>query len=517
MKRTTTKPYLGTLLFILIIKALFITWTILNSQIGLSPDEAQYWTWSQNIDWGYYSKPPGIAWIIWFGTAIFDNTVLGVRTMSVLIGFFIPLLIFTLARKCKQSEQVAFWAAIIFAFSPLGFMSSILAITDVGMVFFWICALIVIAEALEREFSPNYLLIGLCIAGGALFKWPTYLLWGVIILAMPLFPKLKSKRIFIGIIISLLGILPSFTWNMNNDWATFRHVTASVGGSPLQKTRGIFSGNPLDFIGSQAALVSPILFILLLLALYSLYRHKKEVSRSLLFCAFITITLISLMFVLSFFKKVQGNWVDYAYPTAFIVIAWYACDEIKWKQRLLAYGLALSIVLCIFSFSIPYIQSHNITPNIQVPYKINPYRHNIGWNNLKKVLKLIDYNAKEEFLFSSKYQTSSILSFYGPKQKRAYFFNLFGVRNNQFSFWPGMTEEQVGKDGIYVSTDNAPHLEKLRLEVPYIIMKLSPYFDRVDYLGYHPIFECYGEPCKAALLFRCVSYNGKKTSEVNLF
>ena len=29
-------------------------------------DEAQYWTWSQDLDFGYYSKPPLIAWIIIF-------------------------------------------------------------------------------------------------------------------------------------------------------------------------------------------------------------------------------------------------------------------------------------------------------------------------------------------------------------------------------------------------------------------------------------------------------------------
>ena len=26
-------------------------------------DEAQYWLWGQNLDFGYYSKPPMIAWV----------------------------------------------------------------------------------------------------------------------------------------------------------------------------------------------------------------------------------------------------------------------------------------------------------------------------------------------------------------------------------------------------------------------------------------------------------------------
>ena len=33
-------------------------------------DEAQYWFWGQTLDWGYYSKPPLIAWILRASTTI---------------------------------------------------------------------------------------------------------------------------------------------------------------------------------------------------------------------------------------------------------------------------------------------------------------------------------------------------------------------------------------------------------------------------------------------------------------
>ena len=34
------------------------------SVLPLHFDEAQYWIWAQNLDWGYFSKPPLIAWMI---------------------------------------------------------------------------------------------------------------------------------------------------------------------------------------------------------------------------------------------------------------------------------------------------------------------------------------------------------------------------------------------------------------------------------------------------------------------
>ncbi|MCH1426591.1 MAG: hypothetical protein L7W42_05470, partial [Alphaproteobacteria bacterium] len=38
--------------------ALFVT------PLDLGVDEAQYWLWSQTPDFGYFTKPPLIAWII---------------------------------------------------------------------------------------------------------------------------------------------------------------------------------------------------------------------------------------------------------------------------------------------------------------------------------------------------------------------------------------------------------------------------------------------------------------------
>ena len=40
-------------------------------------DEAQYWTWAQHLDWGYFSKPPGIAALIAASTSMFGDGMLG--------------------------------------------------------------------------------------------------------------------------------------------------------------------------------------------------------------------------------------------------------------------------------------------------------------------------------------------------------------------------------------------------------------------------------------------------------
>ncbi|GIR53739.1 MAG: hypothetical protein CM15mP62_12100 [Rhodospirillaceae bacterium] len=49
-------------LFILLIIIAIVTTTriilLLISELNLHGDEAQYWSWSQDLDWGYFTKPP---------------------------------------------------------------------------------------------------------------------------------------------------------------------------------------------------------------------------------------------------------------------------------------------------------------------------------------------------------------------------------------------------------------------------------------------------------------------------
>ena len=50
---------------------------LLSVPLDLAGDEAYYWDWSRQLDWGYFSKPPMVAWII----AIFCRTIGPVRQL----------------------------------------------------------------------------------------------------------------------------------------------------------------------------------------------------------------------------------------------------------------------------------------------------------------------------------------------------------------------------------------------------------------------------------------------------
>lgn len=501
MKKTT-------LALILTVKALLAIWLILNAGIGLGPDEAQYWTWSQQIDWGYYSKPPGIAWQIWTGTTALGTTELGVRIGSVILSAAVSLAVYLLARVCLLQRSTAFWAAVAMALTPLGIMSSFLAITDVGMVLFWTLACATFASALQRGTPPNGILLGLLVMCGAFFKWPIYLFWLLVLL----YPKKLTRQVFLGMALSLLGLLPSIIWNAQHDWPTFLHVLYTITGSHGKEvgTTPLPKGNFWDFVGAQAALLSPILFILLLCAWSVLIRSRRSIPEAVRFCGTVSLILLGSYSAVAIVKKMQGNWCVFAYPTAIVFLSWYACEHVRGKKWLIA-GVTLSAVLATLPFAIPFLQAQSI---VNIPYKINPFRHNVGWDRLHDELKNVGYDPEKHFLFGDKYQVSSILSFYGPGQKRAYFLNLQGSRKNQFSYWPSMADEQIGKTGFFVLTENRMDLDD---KIEAYQKDLEEYFSEVRLLGVRPLFYSYGRPVKEALLFRCVNYNGKEPPDPNLY
>lgn len=494
-------PYLILLIIVLFIKSLLMIGVILFAGIGLGPDEAQYWTWSQYLDWGYYSKPPGVAWQIWLGTQLFGNTELGVRFFSIVIAFLLCIAVYFLAIACRCRPQTAFWAGVVMAVAPLGVMGSLFAITDPGMVLFWTLCCIVMADALYQRQRPNYYLIGLLVMVGALFKWPIYLFWAVVLVTCFFYRFLISKHIMGGIGISLLGLLPSVVWNIQHNWVTFRHVASTVTGETVAK------GNFLEFLGSQALLLSPILFLLLLISGVYLVVKRDQIPAPLIFCGTSSLTIILIFSVVSLFKKIQGNWCDFAYPSGIVFLCWYACEQISWGCIVLKFGIVLSVLLSLFGLSVPYVQSHALFTRI--PYPVNPFRHNMGWEKLSSLLEEAGYNPHEHFLFGDKYQTSSILSFYGQGQKRAYFLNLHGIRKNQFSFWPSMADEQMGKTGFFILPENSPHLEKdPDLRVAFYKGALSQYFKKVEFVGMKPLFFNHGTPVKGVFIFKGEGYNG---------
>ena len=488
-------PYLLPLIIVLIFIKGLTLWATMHAGFGLMPDEAQYWTWSKMPAYGYYSKPPGIAWEIGFGTLIFGDTEFGVRFGALLLSFLLAIAIYLLARSGGLEGRYAFWSSIAFSVTPVGVLSTCLATTDCGFGLFWTLAASLFVRRLLEDKPHAFIKIGVLIGLGALFKWTIYLLW-LPILIFALWQRKLRLRFIIGFLISLIGLTPSLVWNMQHDFATFKHVLRAVtppeGGFSFQYA--------LNFLGAQFALLSPLLFLLVIFATVGLAKMLKRLPLSIAFYWWTSVMTFVAVLILSCIKKVQGNWAVMSYFTLFPMLFAYAAMQKEAFLRWIQGALLLSIALLTFIF----FHAH------EVPYKMNPWKEGLGWKRLEKGLLQTGYDPAKHFLFGDRYQTASILSFYGPEKKRAYFFNLQGLRKNQFSYWKQMADRELGRTGFYVTIIDGPNALDRAIDVQKrMCEQLAPYFDEVDApLVIIPLYETNHKVTKVAVVVRADGYNG---------
>src|SRR5262249_58520556 len=87
------------------------------STVDLFFDEAQYWAWSREPAFGYFTKPPLLAWIIAVAERVCGSSEACIRAPAPILYLGTSLLIFAVARQLYD-ETVAFYAAVATALTP---------------------------------------------------------------------------------------------------------------------------------------------------------------------------------------------------------------------------------------------------------------------------------------------------------------------------------------------------------------------------------------------------------------
>jgi 4-amino-4-deoxy-L-arabinose transferase-like glycosyltransferase len=129
------------------------------NHLELVGDEAYYWLWSRHPDICYLDKGPAIAWFIALGTALFGQTVYGVRFFAVILSAGTGVAMFLLARKLF-SDRVGFVAVVLAAITPLYAVGSVLMTVDTVYMFFWTLAALAFWSAKDQVRPGPWILTG---------------------------------------------------------------------------------------------------------------------------------------------------------------------------------------------------------------------------------------------------------------------------------------------------------------------------------------------------------------------
>lgn len=319
--------------------------TLFLSPYNLHGDEAQYWAWSKDLDWGYYTKPPGIAAVIAFFTSIFGDAEWAVRIGSPILHSITAYVIYRTARFI-YSGATGFWAAAFYLLMPGVFFSANLISTDVPLLLCWALALNAWVHLREQVTWPRALQLGMALGLGFLCKYAMLFFLPAIILAIIFDPPtrraLLSLKGLVVLAIFIAWVTPNMIWNMNHEFATLTHTAANA-----DYAAGSIPFKPvalLEFIAEQLAVFGPVSFILMLIAARSAFKNRLQAPAK--FLAIFTLTPLIIISFQALVSRADANWAVTAYVAASILTAHYCVKNWPRMKKLTGYYLAFQATLC---------------------------------------------------------------------------------------------------------------------------------------------------------------------------
>ncbi|MDP2688948.1 MAG: glycosyltransferase family 39 protein, partial [Deltaproteobacteria bacterium] len=413
---------------------------LLYTPFGVSPDEAHYWEWSRRLGLSYYSKGPGVAYVIAFFTSIFGDNAFGIRFGAPVFAALGGWAVFLIGKDVFESEKTGFYATLLLNITPIFSIGSILMTTDVLLVFFWASSIWCVNRAIAARRAGWWYAAGVMIGLGFLTKYTMVFLVPCVLLFLAASKKdrfwLRRYEPYAAGLLSLVVVTPVIWWNIFNGQVTIRHTMgqAHIG-------RGEFSLMPsLEFIGSQAGLLTPLIFIALVWGVArcaSFGFGRKRSGPLLLF--FACAPLFLFFFFKSLHGKVQANWAIAAYIAAYPAAVW-AFSALLERGAALAKPLRAVAWVALFTAFIgsmlayfPWaLEAAGVKNIIHNP----PYSNVTGWAELggrvSEVKAGMEREAGETFIASDRYQITSVLALYTKGNPVTYNFKSSERRMNQY-------------------------------------------------------------------------------------
>jgi 4-amino-4-deoxy-L-arabinose transferase-like glycosyltransferase len=377
-----------------------LLWLALG-QADLYPDEAQYWWWSLHPAFGYYSKPPLVAWLIALTTAVFGDSELAVRLAAPLLHFATALAVFALARRLYDA-RVAAWSAIAYATLPGVSASAIIISTDAPLLLCWTLALVALVRARE-EGGRWWAAVGAAAGFGLLAKYAmAYWLVSALLYLAVYRDERRHLRPYLGaVVLALLIYAPNFAWNAMHGFVSYHHTADNAAFHGLL----FHPGNLVQFFGSQFGVFGP-LFFAALIAMVALARSALA-GRRAQFLAFFSLPTLAMMLVVSTLSRAEPNWAAPAYVTATVlVVAWLIARGWRW--------VVIASVALHVTAAVVLLELHDVARRVgwDVPAKYDVLHRLRGYRQLGLAVTGLLLEHRDTVLLGGDRETMAALLYY---------------------------------------------------------------------------------------------------------
>ena len=321
----------------------------------LGNDEVYYRLYADPLQWNYFDHPPMVGWLIRLTTFnLWVDNGLTIRLGSIICGAWATWLMYVCGKRLSGA-YTGFLAAALYTATIYGsIIAGTFILPDSPQMVCWIAALYLLIKITESKIitsktGNDILWFGFVTGIGMLCKVHTIFLWFGLVLYVIIYNRswLSNWVLYASAGITVLFILPIIIWNIQNNFITFffhgKRVNVAEGGLHFESL--------FTFIGGQIFYCNPIVFFIILYALWHRHFGIKQAQKKILLL--VSLPLIFIATGISLFKDLLPHWTGPAFASLLLLTAAYFAKSKMplFKRRLMpvsfsiANGLLLLIVV----------------------------------------------------------------------------------------------------------------------------------------------------------------------------
>lgn len=430
-------------------------------KFNLFVDEAIYIFIAEHSPLTFTPHPPGVPWMVHFGTLLLGRNEPGVRMMSFLLGAGFPLVAWLFGRSVI-GQRSAVWSVILLSLIPVYNAFGSLATPDMPQLFLWTCMLGVAWRAVDSGRTGWWIGLGVLAAFVLSIKYVAVLFFPALLLFLLLSGQWRRHfcqpgiylmclvtALLMGVLIAVVGVetfVDGIRYHLS-ERQTFK----------LESLKDISL-----YYAAHLAYFSPIIYFLALGGMvWSGIRGIRSRDSALLFLFSFAVTpwlFFSLISAVTARVLNREHWDSLAYVTA--VMAGVLWVQDRWSlvaaRRILVSAAALAAVTLIGVF----FEAATAIPSGWVRQRA-AFSSLKGWDQLSgKIDSQMAKLPAGSFVLMSSFPLMVEHSFYTRRQDPIY--TVPSNRDQRYGIGVVWDESQVsekylsqqqGKDGLFVFCD----------------------------------------------------------------
>ena len=299
------------------------------SPLELYPDEAQYWLWSRHLAFGYFSKPPMIAWLIRATTAMGGQGEAWVR-LGAPLCHGLAAVGFALAGRRLYDLRTGLLGGTLYSLCPAVQLSSALIATDAPLMLWLSLALWAYAAWWRTESRGDATraaaFFGAALGFAFLTKYAALYFVGAAALhalfSVETRRRWRARDMALAAGLFLLIAAPNAIWNAAHHFQTVAHTAANANlDDPGGGRRSLFDPRGvLGYVLGQFGVIGPLAFLVFVGGAVWGWRTRRLSGADGLLLAFALPPLL-IVLIEAAISRANANWAGAAYGPASLLAA----------------------------------------------------------------------------------------------------------------------------------------------------------------------------------------------------